>query len=83
MEHYRAKGPIEHVVPTENEDGAASSTLPPINGNIAENPATDTVVEHVDESKKGWTAYFRTRDFYMVLVLGYASVRVRLTTFPE
>ena len=81
MDHYGAKGPIEHVVPTGNEDGAASSTLSPINGNIAENPATDTMVDHVDKRKEGWTAYFRTKDFYLVLVLGYASVRVRLPSF--
>ena len=29
-------------------------------------------IEDIEESKKGWFAYFRTRNFYIVLVLGYA-----------
>ena len=29
-----------------------------------------TTVEGIVESKKGWLAYFKTRDFYIVLVLG-------------
>jgi len=30
-------------------------------------------IEDIDESKKGWFAYFRTRNFYIVFVLGYAK----------
>ena len=30
-----------------------------------------TTVEEIEESKKGWFAYLKTRDFYIVLVLGY------------
>ena len=28
-------------------------------------------VEDIDESKKGWFVYFKTKDFYIVLLLGY------------
>lgn len=72
MEHYSAKGPIERSMPAGNDGAGSASTSSPIHGtpNIIEDPATATTVEDVDESKKGWTAYFRTRDFYIVLVLG-------------
>lgn len=68
------KGPIEQSIMPAGADGAepSSSSSPIIHGtpNIIEDSATPTAVEDVDESKKGWTAYFRTRDFYIVLVLG-------------
>ena len=31
----------------------------------------DVVVDEIDESKKGWFAYLKTKNFYIVLVLGY------------
>ncbi|KAL8827660.1 MAG: hypothetical protein Q9191_003054 [Dirinaria sp. TL-2023a] len=68
------KGPIEQsIMPAGADGGEPSSTSSPIihgTPNIIEDSATPTAVEDVDESKKGWTAYFRTRDFYIVLVLG-------------
>lgn len=70
------KGPVERsIMPAGTDGGAPSGTSSPmIHGtpNIIEDSATATAVEDVDESKKGWAAYFRTRDFYIVLVLGYA-----------
>lgn len=31
----------------------------------------EVTVEEIDESEKGWFAYFKTRNFYIVLLLGY------------
>lgn len=38
------------------------------NGLHHENPDS---VEAIEASEKGWLAYFKTRNFYIVLVLGY------------
>ena len=35
--------------------------------------ATPPSVEEIEASEKGWLAYFKTRNFYIVLVLGYVS----------
>lgn len=35
--------------------------------------ATPPSVEEIEASEKGWLAYFKTRYFYIVLVLGYVS----------
>ena len=34
----------------------------------------ERTVEEVEGSKTGWFAYFKTKDFYLVLVLGYVSM---------
>lgn len=34
-------------------------------------PERTRTVEEIEESKRGWFAYFKTKDFYIVLVLGY------------
>lgn len=39
-----------------------------VNGLYNETPAS---VEEIEASGKGWLAYFKTRNFYIVLVLGY------------
>ena len=31
----------------------------------------ERTVEEIEGSKRGWFAYFKTKDFYIVLVLGY------------
>lgn len=39
-----------------------------VNGLHHENPDS---VEEIEASEEGWLAYFKTRNFYIVLVLGY------------
>lgn len=39
-----------------------------VNGLYNETPAA---VDEIEASGKGWLAYFKTRNFYIVLVLGY------------
>ena len=77
MAHSSGKPPIEQVLPApaENESSSASSPVhgaPELvgmkGGSGAQASRAD--VEGIDESKKGWFAYFRTRSFYIVLVLG-------------
>ena len=88
MAHSSGKPPIEQVLraPAENESSSASS---PVHGAPeliegkgapgAQAPRAD--VEEIDASKKGWFAYFRTRNFYIVLVLGYAA-RIPMRSKP-
>lgn len=45
------------------------------NGLHHENPDS---VEAIEASEKGWLAYFKTRNFYIVLVLGYVFCSMRL-----
>lgn len=47
--------------------GSAHGTL--------EDTAAVTTVEELQATKKGWFAYFKTRDFYIVLALGYVDDR--------
>jgi len=65
MEYFNAKAPTEQVRSKAEE----SSNIPsPFQG--APEPRED--IEEIEDSKKGWFAYFKTRNFYIVLVLGYA-----------
>lgn len=40
----------------------------------------EVTAEEIDESKKGWFAYLQTRDFYVVLLLGYELFPWTLST---
>lgn len=41
------------------------------NGLYHENPDSVEAIEAIEASEKGWLAYFKTRNFYIVLLLGY------------
>lgn len=55
------KGLHAQAIPVPKPDVGA-------NGLYHENPHS---VEEIEASEKGWLAYFKTRNFYIVLVLGY------------
>ena len=78
------KSPSQDVYPTHRpprvvgteDDGLGSDDL-----------GGQSTIDAVDDSKKGFFAYFKTRDFYIVLVLGYFppisnSHAFRLSTSP-
>lgn len=81
MATHDGKGGVsEHYTPTANARGSASSSGPKDapeivkdNGdaNIPEGAVTS--VDELEASKKGRLAYFKTKEFYIVLVLGYVS----------
>ena len=51
---------------------------------MSDGAAGESVGENADEilaSKGGWFAYFRTRNFYLVLLLGYGIIRLPIS--PE
>ena len=91
MEYYSGKVPTEQVLPAGKAIGASSSTSSPIhaapeligvnNGPATQNPRAD--IEEIEESEQGWFAYFRTRNFYIVLVLGYAACTSRWASVAE
>ncbi|KAL8905835.1 MAG: hypothetical protein Q9171_006519 [Xanthocarpia ochracea] len=72
----RKSGVTEHHTSTQADaDSPSSGGVRPAHGapevtGIDEDTAAVTTVEEVEASKKGWFAYFKTRDFYIVLVLG-------------
>ncbi|KAL8799248.1 MAG: hypothetical protein Q9223_006222 [Gallowayella weberi] len=69
-EHY-APVPAGKDSPTSNDVNPAHCA-PEVTG-INEDDDADaavTTVEEVEASQKGWFAYFKTRDFYIVLLLG-------------
>ena len=44
---------------------------------------TQTTVEELEEGKGRWFAYIKTRNFYLVLLLGYAFSQRRMTFTRE
>ena len=69
----------KHQVGTEvraEEEGGSESSKS--NNRVIGHGAPEVVgiegertVDEIEESKEGWFAYFKTKDFYIVLVLGY------------
>ncbi|KAI4282496.1 MAG: hypothetical protein L6R38_002888 [Xanthoria sp. 2 TBL-2021] len=55
---------------SDKSSGVVSAHGAPEVTGINEDTAAVTTVEEVQATKKGWFAYFKTRDFYIVLVLG-------------
>ena len=39
--------------------------------NGAQGESAGDIADEIQASKKGWFAYFKTKDFYLVLLLGY------------
>lgn len=80
MATYDAKGgATEHSAPASAAQGSASSDLKSahgdprvvdINGDGNPPEGVVTTVDELEASKRGRFAYFKTRDFYIVLVLG-------------
>ncbi|KAL8671369.1 MAG: hypothetical protein Q9168_004132 [Polycauliona sp. 1 TL-2023] len=67
-------GLTEHYAPAGNDSDKSSGAAPnhgtPEVTGIPEDAAAVTTVEEVQATKKGRFAYFKTRDFYIVLALG-------------
>ncbi|KAL8682604.1 MAG: hypothetical protein Q9186_001377 [Xanthomendoza sp. 1 TL-2023] len=74
--HDGKSGATEHYTPAPaGKDSPNSTEVRPVHGapevtGINEDAAAVTTIEEVEASKKGWFAYFKTRDFYIVLLLG-------------
>lgn len=45
----------------------------PANNVISVSREDERTVEEIEESEKGWFAYFKTRNFYIVLLLGHVD----------
>ena len=68
--------------PAAEAKGSPPRSTAPVHGppeivydDIAEgaNRVEGFTAEEIDESQKGWFAYFRTKDLYIVLLLGYGK----------
>lgn len=42
-------------------------------------PERTRTVEEIEGRKRGWFAYFKTKDFYIVLVLGYVGLSATIS----
>ncbi|KAL8955249.1 MAG: hypothetical protein Q9183_006726, partial [Haloplaca sp. 2 TL-2023] len=68
VEHYK-RASAEETRPTSAQGVKVSHGAP----EIAANNGTDEAgpsVEEIDNSRRGWFAYFKTKDFYIILILG-------------
>ena len=86
MEYYDGKGAPERVLPAGGDDVAVPTCTSPIDHSAPElirvndGSQTDaiTTIDEIEESKKGWFAYFGTRNFWIVLVLGYLDLAIQI-----
>lgn len=77
MDTSDGKGATGRVLPTNEHAPASRSSSPVPHGapeviNVHDglHAGPDTTIDEIEESKKGWFAYFTTRNFWIVLVLG-------------
>lgn len=81
MEYYDGKGAPERVLPAGD---AAPTCASPVNHGAPEfigvnsQTGATTTIDEIEESKKGWFAYFGTRNFWIVLVLGYPDLAIEI-----
>lgn len=83
--HSGEASAIEHIqtIPRDTKELPSSTTYPvhaapEVIGihDGAEGESTAENVEAIQRSKGGWFAYLRTRDFYLVLLLGYGMAKI-------
>ena len=80
----------QQVLPTDGSQLATSSESSPVThgppeiiGVLDESSAGGgTAIDEIEESKTGWFAYFTTRNFWIVLVLGYGVLLLDDPYFP-
>lgn len=76
MDHLNGKTPLDTATTTETRASSPRTSTPGLdagtNGNNTALLSEDaTIVDEIEESKKGRFAYFKTKNFYIVLALGY------------
>ena len=83
MDSFYGKGAAnQQVLPADDGQLATSSTPSPVTHAAPEiigvldrsRAGGDTAIDEIEESKTGWFAYFTTRNFWIVLVLGYGAM---------
>lgn len=90
MDASNDKGATERVVPTNSRELATSSSSSPVTHSAPEligvqdasHGGADATIDEIDESKQGWFAYFTTRNFWIVLVLGYEALVTDIGCIP-
>ena len=83
MDSFYGKGPAnQQVTPTDDTQLAASSRSSSVTHGAPEvievpdrsRAGDDTAIDEIAESQTGWFAYVKTRNFWIVLVLGYGDL---------
>ena len=86
MDSFYGKDPAnQQVTPTDDSQLATSSESSPVTHAAPEiigvhdgsRAGGDTAIDEIEESQTGWFAYFKTRNFWIVLVLGYGVLVLR------
>lgn len=62
-ESQRAHGPLESIGTDHHETAVSGASR-----------EDERTVEEIEETEKGWFAYFMTRNFYIVLLLGHVPL---------
>ena len=72
----------QQVLPADDGQLATSSESSPVTHGAPEiigvldrsGGGGDSAIDEIEESKTGWFAYFTTRNFWIVLALGYGAL---------
>lgn len=64
------------------DDGRAAATEQPLHDDsddtdTPENEEIGRAIDELENQEKSWFGYLKTRDFYIVLILGYAKYSLR------
>ncbi len=87
--HDGESSTIEHIGPSARDNKHLPlSSISPVHAapevigisDEAERESAGGNVDEIQASKRGWFAYFKTRDFYIVLLLGYLLHCAQLIT---
>ena len=71
LEPHAKTTAIDQVASIEDDDkvSPSSSSMP---GHTASEVVGRTTADEIEEGKEGWFSYLKTRNFYIVMLLGYA-----------
>lgn len=86
MDTSNGKSADERVLHSDDSNVATSSSASPIDHGAPElmgvsddsHGGPETTIDEIEETKTGWFAYLTTRNFWIVLVLGYISLVVKI-----
>ena len=83
MDSFSGKGATERVLPADDSVAVSSSASPAdlgapelIGVKDGSHVEPDITIDEIEDSNHGWFTYFKTRTFWIVLVLGYIQLAI-------
>lgn len=75
LPHVEVSNSVDNDKGNNNSDNAAKkdtgAVTPPNEDEVSSSSSSDAAADDLDNRKKGFFAYFRTKDFYIILIMGY------------